>query len=77
MPERNFTDADIKALVDALRVSHQCSFSEEERQIIHDMASGGRLFKKAVIYMVVTVALYVLFVKGLVVKAATFLGWVK
>lgn len=77
MPERNFTDADIKALVDALKVSHQCSFSEEERQIIHDMVSGGRAFKKAVIYMVVVVALYTLFVKGLVLKAAGYFGWIK
>lgn len=77
MPERNFTDADIKALVDALRVSHQCSFNEEERQIIHDMASGGRAFKKAVIYIVVAVALYTLFIKGAVIKAAGYFGWIK
>jgi len=77
MPERNFTDADIEALVDALKVSHQCSFSEEERQIIHDMANGGRIFKKAIIYLLVGLALWAVLAKSAILKLGQVMGLVR
>jgi hypothetical protein len=71
------TDEDVTRLVKAMRSSHECSFSEEERQIIHDMAAGGKLFKKAIIYMVVGVSLWLLIAGNGAKKAALYLGWIK
>lgn len=77
MSERNFTDADINALIDALKLSHQCSFSEEERQIIHDMAQGGRIFKRAIIYLLVGLALWAVIAKSAILKLGQVMGLIR
>jgi hypothetical protein len=72
------TDEDVARIVRAFAASqHECRFAEEERQIIKDMASGGKLFKKAIIYIFVALALWALLAKGAAIKAGTMLGWIK
>jgi len=58
--------------------SHRCSsFNEEERQIIHDMATGGKLMKKAIIYIIVAVALYAILAKSALLKVGQVIGLIK
>lgn len=33
--------------------AHSCVFTAEEKQILKDLATGGKVFKKIVIYLVV------------------------
>lgn len=71
------TDEDVARLVKAMKAEHQCSFSEEERQIIRDMASGGKALKKAMIYLFVALALYAVLSKSALIKAGQVVGILK
>jgi len=72
------TDEDVARLVKAFQATqHQCQFSEEERSVIRDMASGGKALKKAVIYLIVALALYTLIARSALLKAGQVLGWIK
>lgn len=70
------TDDDVARLVEAVK-NHRCEFSDEERQIIRDMATGGRLFKKGIIYFLVGLALLAIMGKAALIKVATVLGFIK
>lgn len=39
------TDDDVARIVEAFQ-AHKCTFSEEERQVIRDMATGGGEYSK-------------------------------
>ncbi len=41
-PERNFTDADLRALKKLLAEQHQCQFSEDDR---HDMRTLLQIYR--------------------------------
>lgn len=71
------SDADIARIVAAIENSHKCLFSEEERQIIHDMATGGKLMKKTIIYIIVALALYSILAKAAILKAGQVIGLIK
>jgi len=72
------TDEDVARIVTAMHaVPRQCQFSEEERQIIRDMASGGKLLKKGIIYLLVALALYAVIAKSALLKAAQVVGLIK
>lgn len=65
-------------IVAAMEHSHRCrSFNEEELQIIHDMATGGKLVKKAIIYIIVAVALYAILAKSVLIKVGQVIGLIK
>ena len=70
------TDDDVARIVEAFQ-AHKCTFSEEERQVIRDMATGGRIFKKGIIYLLVGVALFAIMSKAVIVKVAAVLGFLK
>lgn len=72
------TDEDVARLVEALHAAqHPCQFTEEERSVIRDMASGGKLMKKAIIYLFVALALYALVAKSALLKAGQLMGIMK
>ena len=72
------TDEDVARLVKAFQaLQHQCQFEEEERQIIKDMASGGKLLKKAIIYILVALALYAMLAKSALLKVGQVIGLMK
>lgn len=70
------TDEDVARLVKAMK-DHQCAFSEEERQIIRDMVSGGRALKRAVIYLLVALVLYAIIARSALLKAGQVAGLLK
>jgi hypothetical protein len=41
------------------------------------MASGGKALKKAIIYLIVALALYALIAKSALLKAGQVIGWIK
>lgn len=72
------TDEDVARIVAAMETSHRCSsFNEEERQIIHDMATGGKLVKKTIIYVIVAVVLYAILAKSVLIKVGQVIGLIK
>lgn len=53
----DITKEDLATLIEAAVVkaskSHACTFSSEEKQILKDIATGGKAFKRIIIYLVV------------------------
>ena len=43
----------IETAVSRAMSAHVCTFSSEEKQILKDLAAGGKAFKKMIIYAVV------------------------
>lgn len=43
----------IEGAVSKVLKTHHCTFSPEEKQILKDIATGGKAFKKIIIYLVV------------------------
>lgn len=73
------TEEDMERLVRAIQASQHstCQFTEEERSVIRDMASGGKLLKKAIIYLLVALALYAMIAKSALLKAGQVMGIMK
>jgi len=77
-PEHTLTDHDIEILRAIIKESgHTCSFTDEERQLLKDMASGGKLMKRAVIYLFVALALWAVISDAALKKAAQMMGFIK
>lgn len=54
--------------------AHTCSFNDEERQMLKDMATGGKAMKKAFIYLFVGLALLLVLSESVVRKVTGFFG---
>ena len=54
--------------------AHLCSFSDEEKQMLKDMATGGKVMKRAFIYLFVGLALLAVISEKVLVKVSAFFG---
>ncbi len=57
-----------------LEHGHICSFSDEEKQMLKDMATGGKVMKRAFIYMFVGLALLAVLSETALRKVTSFFG---
>ncbi len=77
-PSQTLTENDIEVIRAILKENcHTCSFSDEERQLLKDMASGGKLMKRAVIYLLVALALWAVISDAALKRAASIMGLIK
>ncbi len=79
---RNYTDEDLEKLAEILhkKAEHNCpleGMDPERKAILFDVADGGRMFKKMVIYIVVLGTAVYLFSEGVVKKLAILAGITK
>lgn len=54
--------------------AHNCSFNDEERQMLKDMATGGKVMKRAFIYMFAGLALLAVLSETALRKVTAFFG---
>lgn len=57
--------------------SHTCAFSDEERQLLKDVASGGKVVKRVVIYIIAALLLLSFVSESAIRKLAQMIGIMK
>lgn len=78
MPQGTLTERDIEVIRAIVAEHHKCeSFTDEERQVLRDMASGGKLVKRAMIYIFAGLALLSVLSDTALRKVAQVLGVLK
>ena len=62
----------IKSII--LEHGHVCSFNDEEKQMLKDMATGGKVMKRVFIYLFVGLALLAVLSETALRKVTSFFG---
>jgi len=74
-PDGNLNQHDFDAIRAILTEhAHICSFSDEEKQMLKDMATGGKVMKRAFIYLFVGLALLAVISETALRKVSGFFG---
>lgn len=74
---RNLTEHDVETLRGILREHHACAFTPEEKQMLKDMAMGGSIMKRTLIYIVAALALLAIVSDSALRKLAGLIGLMK